>query len=387
MLRTNLFKSHRRGSAMLTAAMLALTVTVLGLSVLSTSMSSNRLAAIRRDQAMAFDLAEAGLSHAVATLQKTPTYTGQANTSFGSGFFRVAVTTPTATPTVRNVVATGRVVSVNGAFIEQSVSGKVNMIAPDPVWKYAIITEQPLTFIDRVKINSSPVSNQGHIHSNTSLALGNIQVFGRATSAGAINTGSTTPTLGSIPYTARVELPTIDKPALMAAAEAKGIRTGNVSVSSGTVTLRGKIVGSVNITGNQTQVIIDGPVWVTGTITLSGRSWTGNGALIAEGTITITTATSTVAPSIIDLALCSFSTLPTAIAINITNNSSSVNIRGAMFAPNGGVKIDGMTSILGSIVAKSAALDGHGAGVDITRDGQFQPPLGFSTQLQYWSEL
>jgi hypothetical protein len=372
---------------MLTAAMLALTVTVLGLSVLTTSMSSNRLAAIRRDRAIAFDLAEAGLSHAVATLRTTPTYTGQANTSFGSGFFRVAVTTPAANSNLRNVVATGRVVSVNGAFIEQSVTGNVSVFAPHPVWKYAIITEQPLTFVDRVKINSTPITNQGHVHSNTSLSLGSIQLNGRASSAGPINTGTTTPTLGSIAHGPRVELPTIDKDALLAAATAKGVTTGNVAASSGTVTLRGKIVGNVNITGNQTNVIIDGPVWVTGTIALSGRSWTGNGAMVAEGTITISTATSSIAPSIIDLAMCSFSTSSSAIFINITNNSGGVNVRGAMFAPNGGVRVLGMTSILGSIVAKSAALDGQGAGVDVTRDGQFRPPLGYSTQLQYWAEL
>lgn len=359
---------------------------LVSMAAIASALHSARMSHHRLDSQTAFELAEAGLQHAAAKLDKDITYTGQGATSFGAGTFSTTVTTPADKPLHREVVSVGRVRSNNGRYLERRVATLLRPFVPHIVWKYAIIAKENITLVDRSVIDSSPLTNQGHVHSNGTLTMGKVRVNGRVSAVGTISqTGNPQVSGGIQAGAAPVEFPSIDKPGYMAAAARNGVTYGNVTADSGTLTLKGKIVGNLVLTGSAV-AYVQGPVWVTGSVTVTARTWSGNGVLIAEGKASITSSSSTSSTGVDDLAVVTFSTADDAVIIQAKDNSDPVNVLGGVFAPDGGVHILGLASVRGGVVARKVTLDGKGAGTDVIRNTLYRPQIGVLPMTEYWEE-
>ena len=98
-----------RGAALIIALLVMAELLLAGTTFLTISSTENAIALNERVSAQAFLLAEAGLHKAIAKLNASSTYSGETNTSLGSGSFTATVTTVagcTAT-SARDIVATG----------------------------------------------------------------------------------------------------------------------------------------------------------------------------------------------------------------------------------------------------------------------------------------
>jgi len=105
-----------RGAALIIAMLVMAVLLLAGTTFLTISSTENAIALNERVSAQAFLLAEAGLHKAIATLNGSSTYSGETNTSLGSGKFTVTVATAagcTAT-SARDIVATGSVPVAGG---------------------------------------------------------------------------------------------------------------------------------------------------------------------------------------------------------------------------------------------------------------------------------
>ena len=105
-----------RGAALIIAMLVMAVLLLAGTTFLTISSTENAIALNERVSAQAFLLAEAGLNKAIATLNGSSTYSGETNTSLGSGKFTVTVATAagcTAT-SARDIVATGSVPVAGG---------------------------------------------------------------------------------------------------------------------------------------------------------------------------------------------------------------------------------------------------------------------------------
>jgi hypothetical protein len=372
----------RRGSALAMVLPMTLVLSMLGLTMISSSLSSTRLSRHRHNSAAAFELAEAGFNHSVRTMRSNKNYSGQENTSLGSGTFRVTVSTPTADWNKKWVVATGRVKSLGESYVEKSVRGLADF--QSPVWDYAIVTKQALNLAGNVTINSSPNLGVGNIHSNTSVTVGsNPIVNGRATSAGALSatglvTGGTQSNAPAVPF------PTVDTAGLLAEAEARGTMVGDRSYSSGTTILSGKLVGNL-ATSSTARPQIDGILWVTGNVDLAGQAWVGDGTLICEGRMTISGGSGFTGAETNSLALvCLSSSLSTSSpAVSISGNSV---IRGPIYAPNGMTTISGGPTIFGTLATNAVSLSGNPT---FTRNTDLISPwsLASGPRVRWWEEL
>ncbi|MBI2115014.1 MAG: hypothetical protein HYT85_08035, partial [candidate division NC10 bacterium] len=112
---------HPRGAALIIALLVMAVLLLAGTTFLTISSTENAIALNERVSAQAFLLAEAGLNKAIAQLNSSSSYSGETNTSLGSGSFTVTATTVagcTAT-SGRDVVATGTVpVAVGQAQVQ-----------------------------------------------------------------------------------------------------------------------------------------------------------------------------------------------------------------------------------------------------------------------------
>jgi Tfp pilus assembly protein PilX len=105
-----------RGAALIIALLVMAVLLLAGTTFLTISSTENAIALNERVSAQAFLLGEAGLHKAIAQLNSSSTYSGETNTSLGSGSFTTTVTTVagcTAT-SARDVVATGTVPVAGG---------------------------------------------------------------------------------------------------------------------------------------------------------------------------------------------------------------------------------------------------------------------------------
>ena len=105
-----------RGAALIIAMLVMAVLLLAGTTFLTISSTENAIALNERVSAQAFLLAEAGLHKTIAKLNASSTYSGETNTSLGSGSFTVTATTVagcTAT-SARDVVATGTVPVAGG---------------------------------------------------------------------------------------------------------------------------------------------------------------------------------------------------------------------------------------------------------------------------------
>lgn len=354
---------QQRGFTTVAALALMATLVTLGLALTTLCVNGMRLSVGRRDAAMAFNLAEAGLNHALIRLRESRSYAGQSFTALGAGDFRVVVSTPTGRPDRRSVVSVGRVSSLGGP-LERRVQAMIDIAGAPTIFDYAVITEGALMFSGNPSSHSTPVQGSGHVHSNTSISLsGNPAVNGVASAAGSItSSGSPSVSGGMRPNAARVAFPQMDTFTIKAQARARRVTNGNVDRSSnGTLTLRGLITGDLNISGN-VAITLDGPVWVEGNINLSGNvtitgdllitervfNWSGNGTMAGSNRFTLV----------------------------------------SLFGPSDQVafNVSGNPSVVGTIATNRMDASGN---FRVTRNSNYDPPTEVSdgVKIEFWHQL
>lgn len=373
----------RAGSALVTAMAVMLMLTVLGMSALSTSLSGVRLATHRRDREIAFELAEAGFRHAARILlkEKRWDYTGQGDTVFGDGLFRVEVTTPLDEPFRRRIVSTGRVVSLGGAYTERRVGGLLDL--PSAIWSYSIITEKDLLITGQFRTDSAPAGGLGNVHSNQNLTIDNNAIVdGRATAVGTVTVKSATVTGGFRGGAPKIPFPKMDEPAVEAEAEALGIVRGNLSFSSGTHYLKGKLEGDLVVTSSA-RIVIEGLLWVTGKVDFSGWSYGGDGMLVAEGPVRLTGGNGFTGSETNHLAIVALSNAGgKTVALTIEGQAT---VRGGLFVPKGKTSLAGEARIYGSLATRELAASGE---AHITCNTAFHAPDDLNDpRVRYWEEL
>lgn len=382
----------RRGYAMLTSLVVVMMLGILGVSLSGLSVNSVRASGYRRDMQTAFELAEAGVRYAVYRLVSDKTYAGQGDTAFGEGTFRVEIGMVAGQPTHRSVTGVGRVMSLGGSTVERRIGGVIDTAAMSGIWNHAIISQGPIALNGSVTVDSTPAPNEGHVHTNSTIGgavsvTGNPLVRGHVSAVGTVVlTGSPSITEGAEDHAPPVPFPAVDTAALRAQAAANSVTQGNVNIaSSNTVTLRGKINGDLRISGSP-RIILDGPIWVTGTIEITGGASTyfGDGILIAEGGVHFSgNGGFTSGDGFTILALSPAGPGDSTPALEIAGN---VNIKGSIYVPNGHTKITGTPTIFGSIAAQSIDVKGN---PHVTRNTDYRSPGGLNTaaRLLYWKEL
>jgi hypothetical protein len=84
---------QRRGQTLLLAILVVATLTSLGLTAVVSVLSNRAVVRSAKEQALARNIAEAGIEKALYELNKSISYTGESATAFGGGFFTTTVTT------------------------------------------------------------------------------------------------------------------------------------------------------------------------------------------------------------------------------------------------------------------------------------------------------
>jgi type II secretory pathway pseudopilin PulG len=377
----------RRGISLLMVMVTVTALAVVTSAILPQLVGQLRSAQDAVDLTEALQAAEAGANWEIAWCNhRMPQHTWvdtdpnsgyRAEYPAGSGnYYRVGVKTVKADGT-RVVVAEGTCGKLRRLLqVEAQVDKRSEM------WNYAIFTQDSIDIGGSVNIDSSPLTGIGNVHSNADVSLrGAISVDGDVTATGTVSGGGSV-TGARESGTPAVTLPPVDFTALKAQAASLGVINGNVTATP-LVPLQGVINGDLTLKSG-VNLTVNNIVWVTGNLDLSGTSAVsvGTGAIVVEGTITMTGGTNTDTGSgASNLTLICLSTSPTAVRI-----AGHASLKAGLYVPYGGVELRGTCDILGSISAKTMDIGGNSS---ITRDTNFAPPTFFGGEAHVldWLEL
>ncbi len=369
-----MYSERERGMVLVIVLFFILLLTTTATYFMLTSLSEIKMVRRQNNSTKAFYLAEAGVQLAVAALNNysseaewdddewtTPTggpYTKTVTSFQGAsgstiGDFTISVTNPTgSTP---HVDAIGYVPSSTASDkIERAV--RVNLEkSVSPSFAYCIFTQSDLTLEDIT------TGVEGDVHSNGNIENKGVTVDGTGTAVGAIS--------GSEHFdnyeedASEVTIPALD----MSYYETnKDVLHSGGWPESGTYDLSGKIH------------------YVTGDFTASGATIIGPGTIVATGTIKM--GEGTVVGSVDGIVGLFSNSDSEDGAVKIETGSTCYT---AIFAPNGGVKIEGPeetpVSVYGSIVAKSAKIEAASQLVymDSSDDVALPGSAGFSISSWY----
>ncbi len=369
-------RSRKRGYAALSALALLLIATLLGSSLAVMSINSGRMSVLRRDRESAFNIAESGFRTALMRLRDDGAYSGEKQTAFADGHFDIKVEAVTGKKFTRKITSTGTVISINGHPEVRTITGVIDKSGGPAIADYAILAKDTITMNGGLETNSIPDGGQGNIHSNTGIQMnGGSTINGNATSVGSVTGGNVTGERKSA--AAEVAFPVIDPAALRLSAAAMGITTGNVTVSKGSQTVRGIINGDLDCSSHA-NMVIDGIVFVTGKVNLSGGSYAGPGLLVALGDVTISGGSETEGGVANNLAIVALSTSNTALKI-----SGNGSMNGAIIVPNG-TTVMHAAHITGTLATNKLVMSGSST---VIKDKSFVWPDPLSTfRINYWKE-
>lgn len=377
-----------RGSALVTALLTAMVLTILGTSVLAMSAGALRLSVIRRDGEMAFNVAEAGVRHGVRRLKENKTYAGQAALPFGAGTVTIRMVPVAGEPKQQDVIATATLVSVGGREVQRTIKSRVDFNAPSGAFNHAILSDEALDLNGNPQVDSGPRLNEGHIHSNARIFMsGNPDIYGRASAVGTVSwSGNPRIVGGAVSGEESVDLPPVDDEALRLEASRNGVTAGEVHISSNDpVTLSGLYTGNLKISGNPAITMV-GIVYVRGTIELSGNTTTriGDGVLVTEGGLKFNGNGTFEGGN--GMALVSLSRAARGASVPAVDISGNPTIKGVIYSPYGHFKLSGNPTILGSIVTRSIEISGNPT---VTRNTDFDQPEVLRTiiAVRYWQEM
>jgi hypothetical protein len=122
-------------------------------------------------------------------------------------------------------------------------------------------------------------------------------------------------------------------------------------------------------------------VWVTGNVSISGPV-KGKGTIVSDGTMNLDARTDYPANDLANLAFMTTSNMIPAVTLG-----GNRSFKGTIYAPNGGVKLNGNPTLLGSVLARSVEFNGNPV-IRRWTDFQSDPiPLPTVFQLRGWEEL
>ncbi|HEY9899026.1 MAG TPA: prepilin-type N-terminal cleavage/methylation domain-containing protein [Pantanalinema sp.] len=235
--------------------------------------------------------------------------------------------------------------------------------APDSGARYAILSGQSIKFHGNSQVTSSP-AGKGNVHANGNLTRdGSSNIDGKVTYAGTSTTaGWHVPASPSLESAVRIPAYTPTQiQALIDAAQAKGM----TDVEKASKDLNdspwnnGKryatLSGYYRATGNKQElaftgdwvVTLDGVVYVEGGLNIGGSfTLTGNGIIVCTDRIVTGGNSRLQGTDSSSLALVSLSTDDKAV-----DTGGSTLITGILFAPNGGMTLNGNTTVNGCLIA------------------------------------
>lgn len=334
------------GTALIVSLMALLILSVIGVSVLSLNLGQLTVTAHDKQSLVAFNAADAGVVRAIWRLNQNEYYLGE-SAAVGEGEYDVTLETPVGYPSSRIITSTGFYPNMTNPILKRKIVANAEL-RPSHAFDFAILANSGITLEDNVRIDSTPLSGQGNIHSNSNIiAEDNVYVDGMATAVGTVqSSGGSTFTQGTQNGTETVVFPTVDSATLKAQAQANGEIWGNVVVQGTTVTtLTGLIHGNLHIE-DHAQVTFSGVVYVEGSITMGDRSTvTGNDVIVAEGSIKIEDHVA-LSSSGVKLTLISLKTGEEAIEIEDNTNTMDATL----WAPYGEIVLEDHVQILGSVI-------------------------------------
>ena len=212
---------------------------------------------------------------------------------------------------------------------------------------------------DAPELNSSSQYIGGSTHSNNSFTMrgSNMTITGNAEAVTTFTSSGSDVTIGGICQGASLDISgsnskipnrmttaasIITMPDLSADAKAEAAKSG------------------VTYTGDQTwsgsSINVDKSVYVDGSLTVSGSSFTGQGILLAKNNISLY---GSVLASTTSSSVCIYSQTG-----NIQLSGSSIEVDGILYAPNGDVMITGSSiTVKGRVIAKTVHI--YGSDIDI----------------------
>lgn len=237
---------------------------------------------------------------------------------------------------------TSRQVSARSVAQKQGMSG-----GP---FAYAIFSGSTL---DLMQMSSQNLSIDGSVHSNADILLtGTVKITGNAESVKSFSAYITSIIVGgtcqgsSISVSgSSINIPTrISSPAATIAMPDFSTDIKNEAKAAGTYF-------NVSKTYTGGTINLDSSVYVdNGSLTLSGSSFTGQGCMVATGSIQVNGNLSRSGSS---SSMCLYSTNG-----DIQINTSVSKIDGSLYAPNGTIQINGNVTINGRIIAKKVQING-----------------------------
>lgn len=347
--------AEEKGFMFIMAYLLICSLSVYALALLSQSQGFLNASERNKNKIIAFNMAEAGVDTAIATLATSLDYAGTANyvpkntTNFEGGY-QIAVTTPNDNANIRMIRVTGYSpsnVSTSRAFEKRTVTAYVQMGAPTSLFEYAVFADS------NMKLNGSSVtvdsydSSKGDYDAAAAGSEGDVATNNPADGAidlvgGALVKGDAVIGPGGDPLTA-VRLSNQVTGTITAALEPKKydlptvptsnvIEYGELKINGNqTVNLPGGIyhMTSIQITGSKAMLKPLGPVqlYVDGTVQIGGKG------------------------------IATFNNSPPNLIIYSTS-SEGVHINGngtlygGIFAPKSFVKNNGNATIYGAVVCE-----------------------------------
>jgi len=327
-------------------------ISIIAMTTMMSMKNSLKKANVTRSQDVAFNIAEAGKEHALATLRSqsiTPTANSTGTlinaTSFGGGIYTVTCKSNTAIDTIW-LTSTG---SYNNRSAIVEITCKVTLgttggvsYALDTAFNYEMLVGGTFnwsgsgvnTGSNRIHANGAiTISGSSSFTANISSCVkisrsGSGTITGNTfaptyTTSGSCNTIGTKCTCA----VATVNIPNIDLTPYC-----------NRALTNGTV-----YNGNMSLTGSKDTTIAGGVLWVKGSFTISG-SRNFNGSIIATDAVNISGSGD----------MTGIDSIPAIASVN--NNitiSGSGKVSGLIYAQNGSFTKSGSGDVTGSIICKN----------------------------------
>ncbi|MFC1546473.1 hypothetical protein ACFL4O_02010 [bacterium] len=304
-----------------------------------------------RKSGEALHIAEAGINKAIQQIIKFGgSYTGETDTSLGSGAFTVTVST--MSERVYQIISTGYIPDSSQPLYSRQIKCVFRVgvnIVQDEVFTYACTAKTDITIRNFAKTGSSNPSGAGNVRCNGNINGVNFGIVdGNAYAGGSVNLSGSSAVNGTINEGVEsLTFPVLDMSSYKIEAVAGGTIAGDVEYSAGTTNFGPKYIQGNLTVRNEAVLNLTGTVYVDGNILIrdSGKL-KGNKILCTEGTIEIVNFSS-IGETGSPLGIITNST--SSNAVHFSNAASSAEC--VIYAPYGAVYAENTVVISGIIAA------------------------------------
>lgn len=370
---------NRRGAALIGALALALIMVMLGSALLSLAVTSLNHAKRRSYNAQALQASMGALDAAIREMKIDSTWGGYSSRTLGPATLAVVVAMPAGQPMRRTVTATSTV-DAGRYSVTKVTRATLDLDTLPEVFYRAIAAKTSFGINGNVDISSTPAANRGDVHCNQNITFSGsaVDIYGAATASGQIiMSGSPNITRGATSGVPPMTFPTVTQE-FKNESLVNGTYFGNKSISNGGV-LEGKVVGNLTISGSG--ATLNGVVWVTGNVTISAGLY-GDGTIICDGVLSLDARGNYAPTDASRIAVVTTSTSNSAVDLG-----GNRQFKGIIYAPNGGVRLHGTPSLLGSIIADRITFSGTPNITRLTDYDSNPPRVPKEAAVKGWEEL